>query len=73
MIILGVTLFIVATLTGGVAQSSGGIVILIGPFPIGIGWGSFGPVLIIVALLAALLMIFVAYIMVRATIKLSRE
>lgn len=48
-------IIVVSFLYGG--ETSGGVVVFIGPFPIALGWGEWGPVLILVGAIFSLLML----------------
>ena len=50
-----IAIFALALVQG--LKTSGGIVIFIGPIPIAVGWGEYGPLLIIVAVALLFLMV----------------
>lgn len=52
--ILGIAM--VSVLSGG--KSSGGVIVFIGPIPVALGWGEWGPVLILIGAILFLLMLF---------------
>lgn len=53
-----------SVVTGG-AEFSGGLVIFIGPFPVAVGWGEHGPLLVLVGVAILLAMVILAYLMFR--------
>ncbi|RLE60464.1 MAG: TIGR00304 family protein [Thermoprotei archaeon] len=52
--VLGIAM--VSVLSGG--ESSGGVIVFIGPIPVAFGWGEYGPVLILIGTILFLLMLF---------------
>ncbi len=61
---IGIILLIIASIFSG-GESSGAVVIFIGPIPIIGGWGTAWPILVIIGILIAIVMILISYLMIK--------
>ncbi|RLE83493.1 MAG: hypothetical protein DRJ41_04790 [Thermoprotei archaeon] len=70
VVFVGIFLIIVGTIIISLGilnstKSSGGMVIFVGPIPIAVSWGSWGPLLLLISLLILIMMFIVMYLMLK--------
>ncbi|MGQ9479176.1 MAG: hypothetical protein ACUVQ0_04020 [Thermoproteota archaeon] len=66
LIVTGISIMLASALVTSDLKLGGALIVFIGPFPVGVGFGEYAPILLLTSVIIALAMIILTYMAVRA-------